>query len=83
MELWDSLDKRLGQWFLPTKSDTEIQLNQQAREAKAGDELSKALESLSERDVTKVNAGMTLLQALKEGKTVEVQQNGQPEQGKS
>ena len=83
MELWDSLDKRLGQWFLPTKSDTEIQLNQQAREAKAGDELSKALESLSERDVTKVNAGMTLLQALKEGKTVEVQQNGQPEQDKS
>lgn len=83
MELWSSLDKRLGQWFLPTKSDIEIQLTQQAREAKAGDELSKALESLSERDISKVNAGMTLLLALKEGKTVEVKQNEQPKQGKS
>lgn len=72
MELWDSLDKRLGQWFLPTKSDSEIQLNQQAREAKAGDELAKALESLSERDTGKVNAGMTLLNALKTNTTVKV-----------
>ena len=76
MELWDSLDKRLGQWFLPTKSDSEIQLNQQAREAKAGDELAKALESLSERDTGKVNAGMTLLNALKNNQTVEVKQSG-------
>lgn len=76
MELWDSLDKRLGQWFLPTKSDSEIQLNQQAREAKAGDELAKALESLSERDTSKVNAGMTLLNALKTNTPVEVKQNG-------
>ena len=82
MELWDSLDKRLGQWFLPTKSDSEIQLNQQAREAKAGDELAKALESLSERDTSKVNAGMTLLNALKTNTTVEVK-NEQPKQGKS
>lgn len=76
MELWDSLDKRLGQWFLPTKSDSEIQLNQQAREAKAGDELAKALESLSERDKGKVNAGMTLLNALKNNQTVEEKQDG-------
>lgn len=76
MELWDSLDKRLGQWFLPTKSDSEIQLNQQAREAKAGDELAKALESLSERDTGKVNAGMTLLNALKNNQTVETNQDG-------
>lgn len=74
MELLNSIDKRLGQWFLPTKSDTEIQLSQQAREAKAGDELAKALESLSERDIGKVNAGMTLLNALKTNTTVEVKQ---------
>ena len=65
MGLWDSLDKRLGQWFLP-----------QAREAKAGDELAKALESLSKRDTGKVNAGMTLLNALKNNQTVEVKQDG-------
>ena len=76
MELWDSLDKRIGQWFLPTKSDSEIQLNQQAREAKAGDELAKALESLSKRDISKVNAGMTLLNALKNNQTVEAKQDG-------
>lgn len=76
MELWSSLDKRLGQWFLPTKSDVEILLNQQAREAKAGDELSKALEALSERDIGKVNAGMTLLMSLKEGKTVDKPKGG-------
>lgn len=77
MELWDSLDKRLGQWFLPTKSDSEIQLNQQAREAKAGDELAKALEALSERDMNKVNSGLTLLTALKEGKTVDKPKEGE------
>lgn len=83
MELWSSLNKRLGQWLLPTKSDVEIQLTQQVREAKAGDELAKALESLSERDIGKVNTGMGLLLALKEGKTIGVKQDEQPKQDKS
>ena len=79
---WKSLGVTLAQVVAPTKSDDEIKLTQQAREAKAGDELAKALESLSERDTSKVNAGMTLLNALKTNTTVEVK-NEQPKQGKS
>lgn len=68
--MFEALDARLSSWLMPTKSASELELQQQAREAKAGDELAEALESLAERDQKKVSQGMVLLNALKAKKPI-------------
>ena len=72
----DAVKQTLRQWMLPTKSNTEIELNQEEREAKAADNVAKAYESLSERDEAKVNAGMALYQKIRS------KQIQQPKEGK-
>ena len=75
---WKALGESLSQVVAPTKSQGEIELRQQAREAQAGDDLSAALEKLAARDEEKVAKGMLLLQALRSGK---VQQPDKPKEG--
>lgn len=73
----DAVKQTFRQWMLPTKSNTEIQLNQEEREIKAADNVAKAYESLSERDESKVNTGMSLYQKIR---SKQIQQ--EPKEGK-
>ena len=77
---WKALGESLCQVVAPTKSQGEIELRQQAREAAAGDDLSAALEKLAARDEEKVAKGMLLLQALRSGN---VQQSNKPKEGEN
>ena len=61
----NALKQTFRQWMLPTKSNTEIQLNQEEREIKAADNVARAYESLSKRDESKINTGMTLYQKIR------------------
>lgn len=79
MQIFASLDSMVGQWLLPTKSETEIKLNQQAREAKAADNVAEAYERLSERDETKVITGMTMFQKILSGNISKENKNEQQE----
>lgn len=73
--LWDAFCETahaaadsLKQMLAPTKSQDEIQLQQNLREAKVGDDLSSQLEKLAAHDEQKVAQGYSMLSKLKSGK---------------
>lgn len=72
----------IKQLLTPTKSQTEIQLQQNLREAKVGDELSSQLEKLASHDESKVAQGFQLLSKLKSGNFASQQQADTNKNGK-
>jgi MoxR-like ATPase len=62
-----SVGETIKQMAAPTKSATEIELTQKARQVKAADDVAEAYEKLSGRDETKVNTGITMFQKILSG----------------
>jgi hypothetical protein len=74
-EIADAATQLVKQALLPTRSNAEITLKQQARTAAVGDELSTNLEKLADHDENKVAKGLRILAGLLEGSLEPVSNN--------